>query len=158
FSGLQFIPEMAVMPDVKWEPTKLGVKAVQRRRLEDGKLFLRVTEVLAPNVRSVPDAFGKNGPVDRIEWTIPVDDTHFTTFTAGVVHKDAVRIRERRVLHNGKLWEDMTEAERQLYPDDREAQVSQGPITLHSEEHLTTSDVGLVMFRRLRSEGRRGGK
>lgn len=149
FSGLQFIPEMAVMPDVEWSLTSLGVKATQRRRLEDGKLFLRVTETIAPNVRSVPDAFGKNGPADRIEWTLPVDDTHFTTFTAGVVREDAKVIRERRVLHNGKLWEDMTEQERQAYPDDRDAQVGQGPITLHSDEHLATSDKGLVMFRRL---------
>lgn len=149
FSGLQFIPEMAVMPDVSWEPTALGVKAVQRRRLEDGSTFLRVTEAMSPNVRSVPDAFGRNGPVDRIEWTLPVDDTHFTTFTAGVVESEATRIRERRVLHDGKLWEDMTEAERRAFPDDREAQVGQGPITLHSDEHLATSDKGLVMFRRL---------
>lgn len=149
FSGLQFIPEMAVMPEVKWSLTAGGVKATQHRQLDDGKLFLRVTEVLSPNVRSVPDAFGKKGPVDRIEWTLPVDDTHFTTFTAGVVAKDATVIRERRVLHNGKLWEDMTEEERRLFPDDREAQVGQGPITLHSDEHLATSDQGLVMFRRL---------
>ncbi|MET4575806.1 aromatic ring-hydroxylating dioxygenase subunit alpha [Ottowia thiooxydans] len=149
FSGLQFIPEMAVMPNVEWSLTKLGVKATQKRVLPDGRLFLRVTEALAPNVRSVPDAFGKNGPVDRIEWTIPVDDTHFTTFTAGVVHQDATVIRERRVLHDGKLWEDMTEEEHRAFPDDREAQVGQGPITWHTDEHLVTSDVGLVMFRRL---------
>ena len=141
--------KMPILPDVEWSLTSLGVKSTQRRRLEDGKLFLRVTETIAPNVRSVPDAFGKNGPADRIEWTLPVDDTHFTTFTAGVVREDAKVIRERRVLHNGKLWEDMTEQERQAYPDDREAQVGQGPITLHSDEHLATSDKGLVMFRRL---------
>ncbi len=149
FSGLQFIPEMAVMPDVKWSMTAGGVKATQRRKLDDGKIFLRITEVLSPNVRSVPDAFGKRGKVDRIEWTLPVDDTHFTTFTAGVVAEEAKVIRERRVLHDGKLWEDMTEEERRLFPDDREAQVGQGPITLHSDEHLATSDQGLVMFRRL---------
>lgn len=149
FSGLQFIPEMAVMPDVKWSMTAGGVKATQRRTLDDGSLFLRITEVLSPNVRSVPDAFGKKGPVDRIEWTLPVDDTHFTTFTAGVVAESARVIRERRVLHDGKLWEDMTEEERRLFPDDREAQVGQGPITLHSDEHLASSDQGLVMFRRL---------
>jgi hypothetical protein len=149
FSGLQFIPEMAVMPDVEWSLTQLGVKATQKRKLPDGSTFLRITEALAPNVRSVPDAFGKKGHVDRIEWTLPVDDTHFTTFTAGIVAKDAKVIRERRVLHDGKLWEDMTEEEKQKFPDDREAQVGQGPITLHSDEHLVSSDVGLVMFRRL---------
>ena len=33
-------------------------------------------------------------------------------------------------------------------PGDYEAQVSQGPIALHSEEHLATSDRGIVMLRR----------
>ena len=43
----------------------------------------------------------------------------------------------------------MTEAEHQQFPDDFEAQTGQGPITLHSEEHLGTTDQGLVMLRRL---------
>jgi hypothetical protein len=42
----------------------------------------------------------------------------------------------------------MTEDERQRYPGDLEAQVSQGPITQHSEETLATSDKGVVMLRR----------
>jgi hypothetical protein len=37
----------------------------------------------------------------------------------------------------------------QKFPGDWEAQVSQGPITLHSEEHLATSDRGVMMLRRL---------
>jgi hypothetical protein len=49
----------------------------------------------------------------------------------------------------GKPWIDMTEAERQRNPSDWEAQGSQGPITLHSEEHLATSDKGIAMLRRL---------
>ena len=44
---------------------------------------------------------------------------------------------------------ELSEEERQRYPSDWEAQMSQGPITLHSEEHLTTSDVGVIMLRRL---------
>ena len=37
----------------------------------------------------------------------------------------------------------------QRFPGDWEAQGSQGPITLHSEEHLATSDRGVRMLRRL---------
>jgi hypothetical protein len=43
----------------------------------------------------------------------------------------------------------MTEDEHQRFPSDWEAQVSQGPITLHSDEHLVTSDNGVVLLRRL---------
>ncbi len=35
---------------------------------------------------------------------------------------------------NGKFWWDLTEQEHQQFPGDYEAQVGQGPATLHSEE------------------------
>jgi hypothetical protein len=43
----------------------------------------------------------------------------------------------------------MTEEEHQRFPGDFEAQAGQGPISLHSEEHLVTSDRGIMMQRRL---------
>lgn len=43
----------------------------------------------------------------------------------------------------------MTPAERRVAPNDWEAQVGQGPITFHSEEHLATSDRGIIQLRRL---------
>ena len=49
----------------------------------------------------------------------------------------------------GKLWGEMTEAEHQRMPGDYEAQAGQGPISLHSEEHLVTSDRGIMMQRKL---------
>ena len=36
-----------------------------------------------------------------------------------------------------------------LYPGDYEAQVGQGQITTHSEEHFAQSDRGVLMIRRL---------
>ena len=54
----------------------------------------------------------------------------------------------KRSRMNGKLWADLTEEEHQKFPGDWEAQVGQGPITLHSDEHLATSDQGVVMLRR----------
>jgi hypothetical protein len=46
----------------------------------------------------------------------------------------------------------MTEAEHQQYPGDYEAQVGQGPVTVHSEEHFGQSDRGIVMIRRMLSD------
>jgi hypothetical protein len=43
----------------------------------------------------------------------------------------------------------MTEEEHQRYPGDYEAQVGQGPITVHSEEHFGQSDRGILMVRRM---------
>ncbi|MCY1537517.1 Phenoxybenzoate dioxygenase subunit alpha [compost metagenome] len=59
---------------------------------------------------------------------------------------DLARVRSRL---NGKLWEELSEAEHRAFPGDYEAQVSQGAITAHSEEHLASSDRGIVMLRRL---------
>ncbi|HEX7416968.1 MAG TPA: hypothetical protein VF315_02850, partial [Steroidobacteraceae bacterium] len=42
----------------------------------------------------------------------------------------------------------MTEAERRATPGDYEAQYGQGIVSLHSEEHLASSDRGVVMLRR----------
>jgi hypothetical protein len=49
----------------------------------------------------------------------------------------------------GKSWGEMTEEEHQRVPGDYEAQAGQGPISLHSEEHLATSDRGIIMQRKL---------
>jgi hypothetical protein len=43
----------------------------------------------------------------------------------------------------------MTEQEHQDSPGDYEAQAGQGPISLHSEEHLASSDRGIIMQRRI---------
>lgn len=53
---------------------------------------------------------------------------------------------------NGKIWWDMTEEEHQKFPGDYEAQVGQGPVTVHSEEHFGQSDHGILMIRRMLSE------
>ncbi len=50
------------------------------------------------------------------------------------------------------MWSEMTEEQHQRYPTDWEAMCSQGPVTLHSEEHLATSDKGVAMLRRLLRE------
>ena len=43
----------------------------------------------------------------------------------------------------------MTEEEHQRHPGDYEAQVGQGAITIHSEEHFAQSDRGILMIRRI---------
>lgn len=46
----------------------------------------------------------------------------------------------------------MTEQEHQQFPGDYEAQVGQGPVTVHSEEHFGQSDRGILMVRRMLGE------
>ncbi|MDR1969268.1 MAG: aromatic ring-hydroxylating dioxygenase subunit alpha [Burkholderiaceae bacterium] len=150
FSGTQFTPTMNVMPQVVFETTPYGVKVVSTRTTPSGETFHRVTEVCLPTLRVVPSPFvGRLGRVESIGWTVPIDDTHYRIYTAGRVVEKGTMLPLGKDAAKMKPWEDMTPEERRARPTDWEAQVGQGPITLHSEEHMATSDRGIVMLRRL---------
>jgi len=148
FSGPQFTDVMGLMPEVTWEETALGVKAVSHRRLPDGRVFHRVSEAVLPTLRVIPnprvDGYGR---VETIGWVLPMDDTHFPIYTAGRVRHSGDIARQRSRL-NGKMWEELSEDEHQRFPGDYEAQVGQGAIARHSEEHLVSSDRGVALVRR----------
>jgi hypothetical protein len=95
---------------------------------------------------SVPDVTLKAGPSSGISWVVPVDDTHYVQAMVARIPQDTPF---RNMLFNGKTWGQMTEAEHRDTPGDFEAQAGQGPITLHSDEHLATSDRGIMMVRRM---------
>lgn len=147
FSGTQFVPEMAILPTGDWEYVKRGVRFTGLRKLPDGRAIRRITEVMLPTLRVVPDVHLKAGDIDHLGFTVPVDDTHYRLFNLQRTHRGDNRERGSR--YNGKRWSELTDEEHQIMPGDYEAQVGQGPITFHSEEHLTTTDKGVGMCRRL---------
>ncbi len=147
FSGTQFVPEMAILPTGDWEYVERGVRFTGLRKLPDGRSIRRVTEVMLPTLRVVPDVHLKAGDIDHIGFTVPVDDTHYRLFNLQRTYPGDNR--PRGSTYNGKRWSELTDAEHQLMPGDYEAQTGQGPITFHSEEHLTSTDKGVGMCRRL---------
>jgi phenylpropionate dioxygenase-like ring-hydroxylating dioxygenase large terminal subunit len=150
FSGSQFAPEMVVRPQVQWEYTDLGLRYVAYRKLDDGRELDRISPMLFPNIISTPDVQLAPGPTTTMGWVVPVDDTHHRRFHSMKVPKDLKgRPRQMYTETRPKPWIEMTEEERQAWPSDWEAQMSQGSITLHSAEHLATSDKGIAMLRRL---------
>ena len=72
FSGVQFVPEMGIMPEVTFEQTALGMRYTAYRKLEDGREMDRVTLALFPHVRIVPDIRLTAGPARGIGWVLPV--------------------------------------------------------------------------------------
>jgi nitrite reductase/ring-hydroxylating ferredoxin subunit len=149
FSGTQFVKEMAVMPEVTWETQPLSVRTVSLRTLPDGRRLRRISEAGLPTLRVIPSPkLGRFGRVESLGWVLPIDDHSFRIFVVGRV-REAGELRRMRTRMNGKLWEEMSEEEHRLYPNDVEAMVGQGVIAKHSEEHLVTSDKGIVMLRRL---------
>jgi phenylpropionate dioxygenase-like ring-hydroxylating dioxygenase large terminal subunit len=151
FSGRQFAPELAVMPQVAWETTDLGMRYTAYRKLPDGRELNRELHVLFPNLVSIPPFLNlEPGPSKSLRWVVPVDDTNYCAFNAMRVHENAMhKIPKRGRSVGDKMWAAMTEEEHRDTPSDWEGQVGQGRITLHSEEHLATSDKGVAMLRRL---------
>jgi len=148
FSGVQFVSDMGILPEVSWNLTDKGVKTVSVRKLEDGRTFRRISEAVLPTLRVIPNPkVGRYGRVESIGWVLPIDDTSFRIYTAARVREPGELTRSRSRL-NGKLWEELTEVEHRRFPGDYEAMVGQGPITLHDEEHLAQTDIGVVMLRR----------
>jgi len=131
------------MPDVSWDSTELTVRTLSTRKLPDGRTFRRISEAGLPTLRIIPSPrVGRFGPVESLGWVLPIDDHHFRIYVVGRVREEG-ELRRMRTRMNGKLWEEMSEEEHQLYPNDVEAMVSQGVIAKHSEEHLATSDRGI---------------
>ena len=148
FSGFQFSPEMALMPEVQFEYTARGVRSTQLRSLGDGRTLRRITEVMFPNLRVVPSPRLAAGPTNILGWVVPCDDESFQIFT---VARDAAPdfLIKLRSTYGGKTWSELTEEEHQRMPGDYEAQKSQGTITLHGDDHLITTDQGVAMLRRM---------
>lgn len=145
FSGVQFVLEMGVMPEVEWEYTEDGIRYTAYRKLEDGRELDRITAASFPYVRMVPNVQLRHGAAGGVGFVVPVDDTHFRLCFAMKIPEDQNALPRSP---NLRPWSKMTEEERQRYPGDWEAQVGQGPITFHNEEHLATSDKGVGMLRR----------
>jgi hypothetical protein len=148
FSGNQFTAKMALMPRVKFEYTERGTRSIQLRDIEGG-VHRRITEAVLPTIRAVANPrANSDGPCTLLGWVLPIDDTHFRIYSAGRVAEKG-ELAKIRSHYDGKLWHELTEEEHRRMPGDYETQVSQGDITLHSEEHLNSTDRGISMLRRV---------
>ncbi|MGH8219236.1 MAG: Rieske 2Fe-2S domain-containing protein [Steroidobacteraceae bacterium] len=146
FSVVQFHPQFALMPKCDFFQTENGVCYTALRQLDDGREVDRISSWIIPNIMSVPDVQLKAGPSSGVSWVVPVDDSHYVQAMVGKIPEG---VSFRGMTFNGKTWGEMTDEEHQRTPGDYEAQAGQGPISLHSEEHLVTSDRGVMMQRRM---------
>jgi phenylpropionate dioxygenase-like ring-hydroxylating dioxygenase large terminal subunit len=132
---------------VTFEENANGVIAKRDNVLPDGRALATRVETMLPCIRAVPNPRGAEGPADHLGFILPVDDTSFRIFTVGF---DPMMFKGYEMVLTERwkqMDEDMSSVQRE--PNDLEAQGSQGPITLHSEEKLVSSDRGVVMLRRL---------
>ncbi len=149
FSGLQFTETLGILPQVTFRNTPRGIASQQLRSLPDGNVLRRQTEAVLPTLRVVPSPrVGHHGTVESVGWVLPIDDTHFRIYVAGRVREPGA-LGKMKSTFGGRQWSELSPEEHQRMPGDYEAQVGQGPITLHSEEHLTLTDRGIAMLRQM---------
>ena len=149
FSFVQFVKEFEVMPTVDFEYIDNGVIYKAHRDLDDGRQVDRISTWMMPNIMSVPSVVLAPGHSSNLGFSVPVDDTHSRILMCGRMNGGLRAMMRGTGFSNAKRWSQMTVEERQDAPGDYEAQVGQGPISLHSEEHLATSDRGIAMQRRM---------
>ncbi len=151
FTGTQFHPGFAVaLKKVDFFQAEHGVFYSAVRPADDGREYERVSSYLLPNIMSVPPTFDlKESRSVMISWVVPVDDSHYFQVMVEKCTGESRFARPRSSTPADKPWGQMSEAERRDFPGDFEAQMGQGPISLHSEEHLVNSDRGIVRQRRL---------
>ncbi|MBO9581914.1 MAG: Rieske 2Fe-2S domain-containing protein [Sphingobium sp.] len=148
FSGTQFVNAFVHMPKVKFEEMEGGMFYSARRTLDDGRVLDRISTWLMPHIMSVPDTVLKEGRPNMLGISVPVDDTHCRILATFRLPHGVGPIDPELGMSEFKPWSRKTVAERQDQPGDYEAQQGQGAISLHSEEHLVTSDIGIGMQRR----------
>jgi nitrite reductase/ring-hydroxylating ferredoxin subunit len=147
-SGSQFAPVLAEWPDVTWQRHPWGVTSSQDRLLPDGTTLHRVTEIRVPTIRVIPTpTLSVLGPTNNMSWAVPIDRTHTKVYAMLRKRRDQP-IQGLPLYDRDRSWFDLSDEEHQRFPGDYETQVGQGPVTLHSEERLATSDRGVGLVRR----------
>jgi nitrite reductase/ring-hydroxylating ferredoxin subunit len=164
-SGQQFSPAFAVLPALDFIKTPLGFLSMATRLVKD-HIFIRASDMILPNIGQF--ASGANNAAEEgfsiscylTRWVVPLDDHN--SFYMGVVHLNEYTQKQRGVREDafgvGKMGligqtPDRPYEERQREPGDYDACVSQGAIQNRRNEHLGTTDRGVVLFRRLLAQG-----
>ena len=147
-SGPQFHPDLQNWPQIDFQLTDHGVQATADRQLDNGTILRRITETRMPNMRIIPTpTLSVLGKTNNLSWAVPIDDEH-TKVYAMLRKPRSVPAQGLPVYDGDRSWFELSDDEHQIFPGDYEAQVGQGAITGHSEEHLASTDRGVSMVRR----------
>ncbi len=144
-------PQLAFKPmDVDWDETWYGMKITVRNQNRKPN----VSHFVLPSSNRFPQARVNTTPSHNLRIRVPIDDTMTRTFWVtmypditdqGSLRTEGVTKTERGVYERVEDgWWDLPSHEQ-----DRAAQESQGLITDRSIEFLGTTDMGIVMFRRI---------
>ena len=159
-SGVQFSPAFAALPMIDFIETPIGVLSIATRRCGEN-LWIRASDVILPNAAQFGTAF-VDGSKEKFalcawltRWIVPIDNTH--SWAIGFRHFNSVidpgNEGRRELIGVGKVdfmgqTDERPYEDRQRSPGDWDALVAQGKIAIHANEHLCSTDKGVVLVRR----------
>ena len=163
-----FNPAWGAMPVVDWHKMDHGggIFLTNTRRWGE-YVWARTAEVVMPNFAQPPDIYQdpdreKFFPrVGISKWTVPTEDAackiigwrHFNDTLDLGGKGDRSKVGLNMIDFLGQTGTERSYAEGQRLPGDYEAQIGQGPITIHAGETLGKTDTGVAMLRRMIRRG-----
>ncbi|MSP50956.1 MAG: aromatic ring-hydroxylating dioxygenase subunit alpha [Alphaproteobacteria bacterium] len=170
-SGIQFrdrdgreVSELLDLGEPEWFETPIGILCEEARWVGDS-VWVRSMEYICPNIALVcqtpslpPHYSSKSDEIASLpllcRWRVPVDDTTTTEFAYVFYPRTGVNDYLSNAIPGTRSnYGDRSYEERQRYPGDYDAQVSQRSIARHTNEHLAASDKGVAMMRRMVRDG-----
>jgi nitrite reductase/ring-hydroxylating ferredoxin subunit len=157
-NGAQFVESLGILPKVRFEYTPDGVRSIQHRVLPDGSLHQRISQVILPNIHCTPGITDEDLGRAHIGWIVPSDDTSYLHFVLTRVSENGSpfdfvsrigMMKDDWGPSHGRPFVEWSLEDNQHWQTDYIAQKGQGDISLHSEEHLSSTDAGISMMRRL---------
>ena len=165
-TGAQFSPSWGATGLLDWQRTRDGARVylTNTRRWGDF-IWVRAAETIAPNFAQ-PTNIYEDASSEKwftragiSKWVTPVDDTnckliawrHFNDQVGN--EPDYERIGLNKVDFIGQTGVERSQADSRREPGDFEAQVGQGPITIHKLERLGQTDTGVAMLRAMLRRG-----
>jgi nitrite reductase/ring-hydroxylating ferredoxin subunit len=163
-----FNPAWGALPVVEWHKmeNEAGIYLTNTRRWGD-YVWARTAEVIMPNFAQPPDIYQdpdreKFFPrVGISKWTVPTDNTsckiigwrHFNDTLDLGGKGDRSKVGLDKIDFMGQTGSERSYEEGQRVPGDYEAQIGQGPITIHAGEMLGRTDTGVAILRRMLRHG-----
>jgi len=157
-----FNPAWGALPVVEWHwmEDRAGIYLTNTRRWRE-YIWVRTAETFFPGIAQPPDIYqDADGELffpraGITKWTVPVDDTsckivgwrHFNPTLDRGGKGDRSKVGLDMIDFLGQTGSERSREEGQRVPSDYEAQIGQGPITVHALEHLGTTDTGVGMLR-----------
>ena len=140
---------------------RAGIYLTNTRRWNDF-VWVRTAENMFPAIAQPPDIYQDADRelffprVGITKWTVPVDDRncrivgwrHFNPTLDRGGKGDRTKVGLGKIDFLGQTGTERSYEEGQRMPSDYEAQIGQGPITVHADETLGSTDKGVAMLRR----------